>query len=74
VRISKDVPTIRKVGPNDLEEKTRSAIVRPCVEAHQEEDFHNLFSYLPLEGVHVIAFVGEQLGARCFDYPVVAAA
>lgn len=59
--ISKDVPTISKVGTSELEEETRSAIVRLCVEAHQEEDFRNLFSYLPPEGLHIIAFVGEQL-------------
>ena len=59
--MTKDVPAIRKVETSELDEETRSAIVRLCVEAHQEEDFQNLFSYLPPEGVHVLAFLGEQL-------------
>lgn len=59
--MTEDVPAIRKVGTSELDEATRSAIVRLCVEAHQEEDFQNLFSYLPPEAVHVLAFLDEQL-------------
>jgi aminoglycoside 2'-N-acetyltransferase I len=44
-----------------LDEATRAAVVRLCVEAHQEPDFENLFSYLPPEGLHVLARLGEQL-------------
>ena len=59
--MTKDLLAIRDVGTSELDEGARSAIVRLCVEAHQEEDFQNLFSYLPPEGVHVLAFLGETL-------------
>jgi aminoglycoside 2'-N-acetyltransferase I len=45
----------------DLDEATRSAVVRLCMEAHNEPDFENLFSYLPPEGLHVLAYLGEEL-------------
>jgi GNAT superfamily N-acetyltransferase len=31
------------------------------MDAHQEDDFQNLFSYLPADGFHVLAFFGDQL-------------
>jgi aminoglycoside 2'-N-acetyltransferase I len=31
------------------------------MEAHQEPDFENLFSYLPEDGLHVLAWRGEAL-------------
>ena len=39
----------------------RAAVVRLCIDAHQEEDFRNLFCYLPPDGLHVLADIGEQL-------------
>ena len=54
-------PTIRTIRTSDLAEETRSAIVRLCIDAHHEKDFQNLFSYLPPESLHVLAFLGDQL-------------
>jgi aminoglycoside 2'-N-acetyltransferase I len=45
----------------ELDTDTRNAIVNVCVIAHQEEDFKNLFSYVPSGGWHFLAFQGEQL-------------
>jgi aminoglycoside 2'-N-acetyltransferase I len=45
----------------ELNADTRSAIVDLCVLAHQEEDFKNLFSYVPSGGYHFLAFQGRQL-------------
>lgn len=45
----------------DLSATTREAIIRVCVEAHQEEDFKNLFSYIPSGGWHFLAYEGDQL-------------
>jgi aminoglycoside 2'-N-acetyltransferase I len=45
----------------ELDAASRAAVVRLCVEAHQEEDFHNLFSYLPPNGLHVLACLGKEL-------------
>ena len=44
-----------------LDTDTRNAIVDLCVLAHQEEDFKNLFFYVPSGGWHFLAFQGEQL-------------
>ena len=44
----------------DLSETERSAIVRLCTEAHQV-DFGALFSFLPPDGLHVLAYAEGQL-------------
>jgi aminoglycoside 2'-N-acetyltransferase I len=44
----------------DLGEVERAAIVALCTEAHQV-DFGPLFSYLPPEGLHVLAYDGQRL-------------
>ncbi len=45
----------------DLNNATRNAIIRLCVEAHQEPDFEHLFDYLPSNGLHVLAYLAERL-------------
>lgn len=45
----------------ELDAETRNTIVNLCVMAHQDEDFKNLFSYVPSGGWHFLAFQGEQL-------------
>ena len=45
----------------ELEDATRADIIRVCIEAHQEEDFKNLFTYVPSGGWHFLAYRGEQL-------------
>jgi aminoglycoside 2'-N-acetyltransferase I len=52
---------LRTLRTNELDEATRSAVIRLCIDAHQEEDFRNLFSYLPPDGLHVLAELGEEL-------------
>ena len=44
----------------DIIEAERSAIVRLCTEAHQA-DFGPLFSFLPPDGLHVLAYDEGQL-------------
>jgi aminoglycoside 2'-N-acetyltransferase I len=61
VKAGSSVPAIRTIRTNELDEKTRSAIVRLCIDAHKEDDFQNLFSYLPSEGLHILAFLDDQL-------------
>ena len=60
-RNNQATPDLLTRRTTELDEATRTAVVRLCVEAHQEQDFENLFSYLPPEGLHVLAYVGEQL-------------
>ena len=52
---------LRTVRTHELDEATREAVIRLCVDAHQEEDFRNLFSYLPPDGLHVLADLGDEL-------------
>jgi len=52
---------IRFFKTETLDADTRNAIIDLCVIAHQEEDFKNLFSYVPSGGWHFLAFEGEQL-------------
>ena len=40
---------------------TRESIVRLCVAAHREDDFRNLFVYVPSGGLHFLAFEAEVL-------------
>lgn len=52
---------IRFFKTKDLDTDARKSIVDLCVVAHQEEEFKNLFSYVPSGGLHFLAFQGEQL-------------
>jgi aminoglycoside 2'-N-acetyltransferase I len=45
----------------ELEADTRDAIINLCVLAHREEDFKNLFSYVPSGGWHFLGFQEEGL-------------
>ena len=53
--------SVKSFKTEELDADTRNAIVNVCVIAHQEEDFKNLFSYVPSGGWHFLAFQGEQL-------------
>lgn len=52
---------LRTLRTGELDEATRAAVVRLCIDAHQEDDFRNLFSYLRPDGLHVLAELGEEL-------------
>lgn len=45
----------------DLDSSMRNQIIELCVAAHQEEDFRNLFSYVPSGGWHFLAYCGDEL-------------
>ena len=49
------------IRTSDLAAATRATIVDLCVAAHQEEDFRNLFVYVPSGGLHFLAYRDEQL-------------
>jgi hypothetical protein len=55
---------LRTMRTSDMDEQTRQGVVRLCIDAHQEEDFQNLFSYLPPEGLHVMAYLDERLAGH----------
>ncbi len=51
----------RSFKTEELDAALRGAIVDLCVAAHQEEDFKNLFSYVPSGGWHFLAYQGEDV-------------
>jgi aminoglycoside 2'-N-acetyltransferase I len=53
--------SILSARTEELDKETQLAIIKVCVEAHQEEDFNNLFSYVPSGGWHFLAYCGDQL-------------
>ena len=53
--------TVTSDRTEDLNDATRASIIQVCVDAHQEEDFRNLFSYIPSGGWHFLAYDGDQL-------------
>jgi aminoglycoside 2'-N-acetyltransferase I len=51
---------VRSARTEDLDADARASIVRVCVEAHGNEDFHNLFSYIPSGGRHALGYHGSE--------------
>jgi aminoglycoside 2'-N-acetyltransferase I len=45
----------------DLDAATRASIIRVCIAAHQEQDFKNLFTYIPSGGLHFLAYHEREL-------------
>jgi aminoglycoside 2'-N-acetyltransferase I len=52
--------TLRTCRTQDLSEAERATVVRLCTEAHQV-DFGPLFSLLPPDGLHVLAYADQRL-------------
>ena len=61
VKAGRDSPELRAIRTSDMDEETRRSVVHLCVEAHGNEDFRNLFTYLPPEGLHVLAHLDDRL-------------
>jgi aminoglycoside 2'-N-acetyltransferase I len=49
---------------SELAETARTEVVQLCIDADQEPDFESLFSYLPPEGLHVLARREDKLVAH----------
>lgn len=45
----------------ELSEEQRTALIDVCVAAHQDEEFKNLFSYIPAGARHFLGFRGSEL-------------
>jgi len=52
---------ITSANTEDLNAATRAEIIQVCIAAHQEEDFKNLFTYVPTGGWHFLAYRAEEL-------------
>jgi aminoglycoside 2'-N-acetyltransferase I len=45
----------------NLDATTRTQIIQTCIAAHDEEDFQNLFAYIPAGGRHFLAYDGDRV-------------
>jgi aminoglycoside 2'-N-acetyltransferase I len=54
-------PVIISARTEKLNEHTRTAIIELCVDAHQEQDFRNLFTYVSSGGWHFLAYHDDLL-------------
>lgn len=52
-----------------LDAATRTAIIDLCIAAHQEEDFKNLFIYVPSGGWHFLGYCAQQLVSHALVTP-----
>ena len=52
---------ITSAKTEDLNEEVRASIIQVCIAAHQENDFKNLFTYIPSGGWHFLASHEDQL-------------
>ncbi len=48
----------------DLTAAERSAVIDVCIAAHDNDDFRNLFTYIPSGGRHFLAHRGQELVAH----------
>ena len=53
--------TVTFARTEELDAATRAAIIQVCITAFQEEDFQNLFTYIPVGGRHFLAYCGAEL-------------
>src|SRR2546427_10128652 len=52
---------VTSVRTEELNEETRASIIHVCRTAHQEDDFTHLFSYIPSGGIHVLAYLEQEV-------------
>lgn len=60
-KMAHEDPMIYTTRTSHLDDESRSQIVQLCIAAHHEQDFENLFSYLPTDGLHVIALDDRRI-------------
>ena len=52
---------VEVVTTEDLTPALRSTVIDVCIAAHEEEEFKNLFTYIPSGGRHFLAYRGPKL-------------
>ena len=52
---------VNSARTEELDQDTRRAIIVICIAAHQEQEFKNLFHYVPSRGLHFLAYDANQL-------------
>jgi aminoglycoside 2'-N-acetyltransferase I len=49
------------LATEDLSEAQRSSVIDVCIAAHENDDFRNLFTFIPSGGRHFLAYRGPEL-------------
>jgi aminoglycoside 2'-N-acetyltransferase I len=52
---------VAMLATEDLNAEQRSSIIDVCVAAHDNDEFRNLFTYIPSGGRHFLAYRGREL-------------
>lgn len=52
---------VKVLATGDLTYAQRNAVIEVCVAAHNNEDFHNLFTYIRSGGRHFLAYLGDAV-------------
>jgi aminoglycoside 2'-N-acetyltransferase I len=60
-RAEREVLAIRERRSSELDEPTRAAVIDVCLAAHEDPVFRDLFSYLPPDALHVLAYLGRHV-------------
>lgn len=58
---SADTITVTTIPTEELSAAHRSSIIDVCIAAHDNEDFKNLFTYIPSGGRHFLGYLGTEL-------------
>jgi GNAT superfamily N-acetyltransferase len=56
-----DAFVVLSTRTEDLDADAQASIIRVCIEAHANNEFDNLFSYIPSGGRHVIGYRDSEL-------------
>jgi aminoglycoside 2'-N-acetyltransferase I len=55
------VVTVEALDTEELTDAHRASIIELCIAAHNNEDFKNLFKFIPSGGRHFLAYRGPEL-------------
>jgi aminoglycoside 2'-N-acetyltransferase I len=56
-----DSIVVASARTEDLDAATRAAIIQVCIAAHGEDDFNQLFTYIPSGGIHALGYRADEL-------------
>jgi aminoglycoside 2'-N-acetyltransferase I len=53
--------SVSMLTTEELTRADRAAVIEVCIAAHDEEDFNNLFTFIPSGGRHCLGYRGDEL-------------
>jgi len=55
---------VQTIRTEDIGPDLRASVIRVCIAAHDNQDFENLFSYIPSGGRHFLAYSDDEVVAH----------